>query len=463
MLSSSEDTIAAIASPPGGALRGIVRLSGPDAVGCLERCFESAVAERPSELRTARVLPGRLRLEAPLGWLPCQAYIWPGTRSYTRQPVVELHTLGAPVLLDAALDAVCAAGARLARPGEFTLRAFLAGRLDLTQAEAVLGVIDARDQRQLNIALRQLAGGLASRLHDLRDRLLDLLAQLEAGLDFVDEDLEFITAEQLRDQLAAAAGQIAELRRQMVERDELRGQWRVVLRGPPNAGKSSLLNALLGRPAALVSPTAGTTRDFVGSALPIEGLPCLLVDTAGIEPGGSDPLHLQAQAMTEAQRQAADLELYCVDGTQALGAGGGQALLDADGQALLDGGDAGCLLVRTKSDLVPAERRSDEGLWVSSWTGEGLDGLRRAIAQRLVRPGLAEVEVVGTTAARCRESLRLAGEAVCRAERLAAEGQGDELLAVEVRLALDELGQVVGAVYTDDLLDRIFSRFCIGK
>ncbi len=216
--------------------------------------------------------------------LPATLYVWPNARSYTRQPQAEVHTLGSPPLLQCVLRAVCQAGARPAEPGEFTLRAFLSGRLDLTQAEAVLGVIDARGDDQLRAALEQLAGGLAGPLGQLRDRLLDLLAHLEAGLDFVEEDIEFITARELDGQLLAAAGAVDRLAQQMASRD-LAGELPVVaLTGWPNTGKSSLFNALLGDCQALVSEVAGATRDYLTGELEWRGLRFQLVDTAGAEP-----------------------------------------------------------------------------------------------------------------------------------------------------------------------------------
>ena len=181
-----EETIVGLASAAGGAPRGVLRMSGPNLLTCLEACFQLSDGYGLPR-RQAQVVPSMLRLQPPFAALPGELYVWPGTRSYTRQPSAEFHTLGAPPLLAAAMETVCRHGARLAQPGEFTLRAFLAGRLDLTQAEAVLGVIDAEDRQALDTALGQLAGGLSRPLDSLRNHLLDLLADLEAGLDFVEE------------------------------------------------------------------------------------------------------------------------------------------------------------------------------------------------------------------------------------------------------------------------------------
>lgn len=488
------DTIAAIASAAGGAARGILRVSGPGTIACLETCFHAA-DEAPLQGRTKpAILRGSLVVElslggpaaagssdaaepslaeAPRAHLPALLYLWPSQRSYTRQITAEIHTLGSPPLLEAGLAAVCRSGARLAGPGEFTLRAFLAGRLDLTQAEAVLGVIDANSQRELGTALEQLAGGLAGPLARLRSDLLDLLSHLEAGLDFVEEDIEFITRAELESQLAAAERAIGEIAARMASRGETTGEPRIVFVGAPNVGKSSLLNALAGQEAALVSPQAGTTRDYLVRRVEFDALPCLLVDTAGVEDVDAAAsidataidaaaIDASAQALTAMQHAGATLQLFCLDTTRPLSAWE-QAQLHAPPAVPR-------LLIATKCDAPAGEPCAHFGLPAttgtpiptSSRTGRGLEPLRRAIAQRL-QASPVETGIVAGTAARCRESLHLASASLARARHAALAGGGEEFVAAEVRLALDELGSVVGAVYTDDILDRVFSRFCIGK
>ncbi len=218
MICDIEDTIAAIASPAGGAARGIIRLSGPRAIDVVAAAWDAESGKPPQRPPRASVVRAHLRGEGIGAPVPCELYIWPSAHSYTRQPSVEIHTIGSPPLLQALLRSVCRHGARLATPGEFTLRAFLSGRLDLVQAEAVLGVIDARGRRGLENALAQLAGGLGQSLSDLRSMLLDLLAHLEAGLDFVEEDIEFIGREQLLAELAQASAAVAELTEQTMAR-----------------------------------------------------------------------------------------------------------------------------------------------------------------------------------------------------------------------------------------------------
>lgn len=448
------DTIAAIASAREGALRGIVRVSGPDAVTCLARVFKPDEPLELEQLKTPIVLAGAVHTAPPIGLVPCDVYVWPDLRSYTRQPAFEIHTFGSLPILEAVLAALCQSGSRLAAPGEFTMRAFLAGRLDLTQAEAVLGVIDARGETELDIALHQLAGGLARPLHKLREQLLDVLAHLEAGLDFVEEDIEFITTRELEHQLAEIYDAIAAIVQQMTERVHAVGEPRVVLYGWPNVGKSSLFNALTGAPAAIVSDLAGTTRDYVTRRTSLNGREILLVDTAGIELNASDGVTAASQIVTRDQSQQASVGVLCLDASRPLN--------DWERHELADKSVVPRVVVLTKCD---AELRSDfdgEGIRTSCWSKIGLRALRDAITARLEESD-ASSSWVASTAVRCQASLRNAALSLQQARSLAVNGQGDELIAAELRIALDDLGSVVGAVYTDDILDRIFSRFCIGK
>ena len=455
-----DDTIAAIASAPGGALRGIIRLSGPRMSACLQGCFHPTAETSPRVASRPHWVSGEIRCGEVA--LPCTTYVWPNNRSYTGQPVAELHTIGSSPLLAAALEQICRCGARLAAPGEFTLRAFLAGRLDLPQAEAVLAVIDAHDDLHLRTALAQLAGGLSHNLNDLRDQLLDLLAELEAGLDFVEEDIEFITQADLGERLLAAYQMTSSLVDKMSQRSRDHHEFRVVLTGAPNVGKSSLLNAIAKRSAAIVSERPGTTRDYVSATIKLDGIECFLLDTAGVgmrnRMTGPD---LVAQDMTAEQIEQAHLCLICLDASRPL------KVIDRQILARHSDTDAAALIVLTKTDLprqlkLAAEVWHHEAIHTSSATGMGLVELKQAIRTRLVG-GQGNDAVVASTAARCRESLRRTADSLRRAGDLVATAAGDEFVATELRVALDELGQVVGATYTDDILDRIFGRFCIGK
>ena len=470
-----DDTIAAIASPPGGAARGIVRISGPEALDCLTRFFiisplplgegqgvRATASCDLTEMQTPCVVAGMLRLPDLHSPIPCDAYVWPDERSYTGQSVVEIHTVGSPPLLEMVLHQICATGARLAGPGEFTLRAFLAGRIDLTQAEAVLGVIDAGDADELQTALGQLAGGLARPLHRLRDVLLELLAHLEAGFDFADEDIALITREELGRRLAEVENDVAKIHRQMDSRTTSSHHIRVVLIGRPNTGKSSLFNALAGDRAALVSEHPGTTRDYLTAELELDGVKCQLIDTAGTGEVKSQESRVESgktiedatASATADQRRGAHLELLCIDSTRPLDT------WERDQLAL--SAESRRLVVLTKCDATRQTDCTHTAVETSSVTNLGIYELREELRRQTLTAAQHGGEVVAGTAVRCADSLRLAGQNLRRARQVAAAGQ-DELAAAEIRMALVELGKVVGEIYTDDVLDRIFSRFCVGK
>lgn len=442
------DTIAAVASPPGPGLRGLVRVSGPEAWPI---ALERFTPDRPAALpNRPQLRPGRLALDGLRNPLAAAIALWPPPRTYTGQPLAEIHITGSLPLLNLVLAHCLEHGARLAEPGEFTLRAFLSGRLDLTRAEAVLAVIDAHTPAQLETALRQLAGGLGTPLRRLRDRLLDLLAHLEAGLDFVDErDVDPLAQQALAAELAQAAAGLNELADRLRTRDRPEGLPRVVLIGPPNAGKSRLFNALLGQTRAIVAPGAGTTRDYLSAPCLCDGLTVELIDTAGIEAATSS-IGGQAQARRAEQAEQADLRLVC---HPADGAGAGSA----------SGPDvSNNLHVWTKADLATPPPHCGPIWSTSATTGAGLAELRLAIAAALRRQA-ADGNVPSATAARCRDSVIRAGASLEAAAATLASGGGDELVAIDLHAAIDELGKLIGAVVTDDLLDRIFQRFCIGK
>ncbi len=474
-----DDTIAAIASAPAGARRGIIRISGPDALEVCDRVVQlddSAVCQFSlCGLTSTTTVKAGIEIAGAL--MPGQLLVWPTRRSYTRQPTVEFHTIGSPPLLQNALGLFCRNGARMAEPGEFTLRAFLSGRIDLTQAEAVLGVIDSSGSEQLSDALRQLAGGMSRPLDEIRTTLINILAELEAGLDFVEEDIEFISDSEIRNGLDRAGEKLQQLIDQIGSRDNQLHLPQVVLVGPPNAGKSSLFNALVGTGAAIVADVSGTTRDFVTAHIRCREVMIELVDTAGLEgefgertaEGAGeaiDSIPDQAQAMSGELLCRADVLVVCLpDGTgeeefkrfyQSCGID-----TETTGEGRVD--------VTTKCDLTQAPATSseifiDRAIKTSSHTGSGLSPLRSAIAEQLQhRITGAGSGIVASTAVRAIDSLNESFGAVRSARDAAESGIGLEVVASEIRRSLDALGCVIGTVYTDDILDRIFSQFCVGK
>ncbi len=459
----------AIASPTSPAPRGVVRLCGANVSDVLGR-LGLTIDRDARDSAAARRFESLIDLGPPLGAIPVSVLWWPNVRSYTGQPSAELHTIGSLPLLTSLVEAAIRCGARAARPGEFTMRAFLSGRLDLTQAEAVLGVIEAEGRGSLNHALRQLAGNLSRPLEQLRSEVLDLLADVEAGLDFVDEDIEFISDEMLAQRLAEIDGHLASTWQLMQQRGGGAARPVIALRGEPNAGKSCLLNRLAESSAAIVADLPGTTRDVVTADAIIGGRVVTLVDTAGIEEGRTE-IDRRSQDQAERASREACVRLWCVDQSRSdLGVAAAALHERAQRERSPRVTD---LWVATKSDLAATptsgfppdcDATNDDGwLSCSAVTGHGIDELRRRINAVLADRDAEESGSVVGTAARCRDSLQRALSAVGAAIRLTHGAQGHEFVATELRTVAESLGEVTGAVYTDDILDRVFSRFCIGK
>ncbi|MGQ9688810.1 MAG: tRNA uridine-5-carboxymethylaminomethyl(34) synthesis GTPase MnmE [Desulfobaccales bacterium] len=452
------DTIAAISTPLGEAGIGIVRLSGPEAEAIARRLFRP---HRPRSLwRSHRLYVGHFLdsqgcvLDEVLLTLMRAPY------SYTREDVVEIHCHSGYAVLRAILGEVLAAGARLARPGEFTLRAFLSGRLDLSQAEAVLEVIQARTQASLRVAAAHLTGGLGRRLGEVRTSLLGLLARVEAALDFPEEAEEF-SPQNLREELAAPRRHLEELLATYHQGRLLREGLDVVLAGRPNVGKSSLLNRLLDADRAIVTDIPGTTRDVIEEAIVLEGVALRLSDTAGLREA-RDPVEELGVARSQARLAQADLVVYLVDASQ--------PLPQEDIQVLQELADRPGLVAINKIDLPRRLNLQELNqcsphrlVEISALTGQGLEELKRALVDLALGGGLrTEGDLV--TQARHHELLVRAQEALIRGAELLAPAEPHwELLALEVREALQALGEITGEEVGDTVLDQIFSQFCIGK
>ncbi|MGZ0169540.1 MAG: tRNA modification GTPase [Planctomycetales bacterium] len=458
-----DQTIAAVASAPGGAGRGIVRVSGGDALAMVAQIFEPSETALASASQISYRQSGAVRLpDFPL--VQSDAWVWPTARSYTGQPMVELHLPGSPPLLERVLEILFQHGVRPARAGEFTLRAFLAGRMDLAQAEAVLGVIDADDHAELTTALNQLAGGLSGKLLELRSDLLELLADLEAGLDFVEDDIEFVSREEVMRRLQHGIDVVGQLEEQADGRMLADDQLRVVLAGLPNAGKSTLFNALSKSDDAIVSSVAGTTRDYLSAKVRCGELDVELIDTAGLDHSETG-IEEVAQQLGGGQVGEADLVLWC----SAIDFGQDDRVEDRLAFESVKSQHDRVVVIETRGDLAESDSgdvgsgSAEDSLVVSAVSGAGLDELRELIADTLSRSSQGERQFVGSTAARSRDSLRRSRESLQRAHGEADARLGDELVAFETRAGIETLGEIVGTIYTDDLLDQIFSRFCIGK
>lgn len=461
-----EDTIVAIASAPGAAMRGIVRISGPSTLQCLSAVFEPEDGNRIADCQSTTALSGTISLDPSDHCdrieLACDVLVWPTNKSYTRQPTAEIHTIGSTPILQSVLSKICGSGARLANPGEFTLRAFLSGRIDMTQAEAVLAVIDSTGESQMKTALRQLAGGLAGPLGKVRDQLMATLAELEAGLDFVEEDIEFISKEELADQLIAAQTSLEKVSEQICDREMTADSAKVVLYGLPNSGKSSLFNALTQSDQAIVTDIAGTTTDFVSGRMKIGNVAIELIDTAGFEKP-NELIAAKSQEHRKEQQEQAVVRLLCIDPSTEVS----EWELEELDRIQSDQNDSNStIVILTKSDLqfsIPQTLNQSPVILTSSVDATGLAELCDRVSLAIMDSYSSDNQVVSSTVLRASESLRAAQQSVDFALDAAKNGLGEELVAAEIRQALEGLGTVVGTVYTDDILDLVFGKFCIGK
>lgn len=453
------DPIAALATPPGRSALAVVRLSGSGVFAIAARVIPAFRVDPPRTARLARFVDS-LGAAIDRGLY----LVYPAPRSATGQDLVEFTCHGGLAVPARLLEALYVAGARPAAPGEFTRRAVLNGKLDLLQAEAVGDLIEASAPAQAGAAVHQLEGGLSRRIAGLREALLDLESLLAYEVDFPDEDDGPLPRDRIEARRAEVAGRIERLLASAPAGERLREGALVVLTGAPNAGKSSLFNALLGSHRALVTELAGTTRDAIEAHTDFLGWPVRLVDTAGMS---DTPDRLEAMGMEVSARYlaAADLVILCVEAGKAGETG---EFAPRNGETNPSGGlnnspasPVSSVLVRTKSDLSPP---SGPGLPVSSVTGVGIAELRRLAGERLfgARLPLADLEPA-LTRARHREALARAQAALAEAREHLLPGGDAVLVAHHVRQATRALDALVGAVDLEEILDRVFAGFCVGK
>lgn len=452
------DTIAAIATAPGRGGIGIIRISGPASVAILERIFTAATAAEPAVWPSHHLILGEIRDAADTPLDQGLAVLMRHPHSFTGEDVAELHCHGGPVLLQQILTRVLQAGARLAAPGEFTKRAFLNGRLDLSQAEAVVDAINARTPQAARLAVQQLTGALSQAIDGLTRSIIRLKALLEAQIDFSEEYLSIAPAELLA-QLSACQQTIADLRATYRHGRLVREGVRITIVGKPNAGKSSLLNALLGEDRAIVTPLAGTTRDVIEESIDLDGIPLLLADTAGVrELEVAETVERIGIERTLESIDRADLQLVVMDRSTPLSAEDIRVLELTQGLPRV--------LVLNKSDLPTQLDTTDlpdaPRVAVSARDGSGLTDLRRALHTALADPPpLPHPAVV--TRARHEASLVQAADSLALARRSIEQCLPADVIAVDVQDALDYLGEIVGTITHEDVLDTIFREFCIGK
>ena len=445
---SGDDTIAAIASGPAAGGVGVLRVSGPGSLHVVAGLGCPPLRPRHAHYVRFRDAAGEVIDDGI-------ALHFPGPRSFTGEDVVELQGHGSPVLLRQLLARCIELGARQARPGEFSERAFLNGKLDLVQAEAIADLIAAADLRAARAARRSLEGVFSSRVEAIAAGLLQLRIHVEAAIDFVDEPIETLGLPQVRDRLHGLQSQLQALLAEAERGRRLRDGLHAVLLGPPNAGKSSLLNALAGDARAIVADVAGTTRDVLRETVRIDGLELVLADTAGLREGG-DAIEREGMRRARAELERADLALLVLDARDPEGARAELAAAAA--------GVPSRLWIHNKADLLPADAPAPaEGeLRVSALAGTGLEALHAAL--RRLAAGGAPDAAEGEFSARARQvdGLRRTLEHAAAAAAELDHGQL-ELAAEELRLGHDALGEITGRISADEMLGHIFSSFCIGK
>lgn len=449
------DTIAATATPIGEAGLAVIRISGPEAFAVADRCFEP-VGERsvkPSAAESHTIQYGHVTREAERIDEVLVA-VMRAPRTFTAEDTVEITCHGGMLSTRLVLETVLAAGARMAEPGEFSKRAFLNGRIDLTQAEAVADLIHSRTELALGAANEQLAGKLSRRIEELREQMLKILAHVEAHIDFPDEDIAPDTKDQLIQRLVDGVAFMEELLRSAKEGKILREGIRAAIVGRPNAGKSSLLNQLLGHDRAIVSAIAGTTRDTIEETANIRGIPVVFIDTAGLRETGNE-IEQEGIRRSHNALENAELILHVLDNNE--------ALTDEDRRYLDQYADQPRILVRNKSDLEQRLELDAEALAVCSLSGEGIENLKDRIKELVWSGDITADNLQLMINARHQNALLRAKEATEKTVEALRMDLELELAAMDLRIAVNAIGEIVGKTSTEDLLDQVFSQFCIGK
>jgi len=449
----AQETIVAISTPPGRGGIGIVRLSGPQALNIAQTLVRVKNPLEPARARFAAI-PDPETAE-PIDEAMVTYFARP--HSSTGEDLVEIAAHGSPVVLEMLVRLALRAGARLARPGEFTERAFLAGRIDLTQAEAVRDLIEAQTLYQARIAAEQMGGALSRRVQPAKQNLVELIALLEAGIDFAEDDVEITPDHEIVTRIDTIAGALALLARSFEHGRLVHAGLRLAIVGRPNVGKSSLFNRLLERERAIVTASPGTTRDLVTERLSLGGIPVELVDTAGLREAHDEAEALGIVKSREALAEA-DVVLVVLDASVPLREDEQELIASLAGRR--------ALIVRNKSDLDPGAEAAPElplsAIATSALTGEGLPALRDALADQVRNPA-GESESGILTSLRHLEAVQGALAALAEAHSAVAAATPHEMLLLDLYTALRHLDSLTGETTADDILNRIFSTFCIGK
>ncbi len=468
LLAHESDTIAAIATPIGEGGISVLRLSGPRAFEIADKGFRGGQKLSECAHLTARV--GKFEDEGGRTIDQVVALVFRNPNSYTGEDVVELSCHGGMLVTRTLLETLLRFGARQADPGEFTKRAFLNGKIDLAQAEAVADLIHARSAAAYRSSLHQLQGSLSQQINRIKDHLMDALGLLELELDFAEEGYEFIDKEKVRAEIDKAVQQIDRLIDSYRVGRVYREGVKIVLAGAPNVGKSSLLNALLEENRAIVTDIPGTTRDIIEENLSIGGILFTITDTAGIREA-TDLVEREGIRRTEEKVATGDIVLFLVDASEPVSAEQIEQAKDISRKVKQRGGT--CILVLNKIDLGvnmdPWVKRTDDlagipAISISAKTHSGLDVLKNEILQVVLQGGgMYQDGAVVVTNTRHHSALMRSKEGLIKALDSLSQGLTGEFIALDLRSALDSISEISGSVTTDDILNRIFARFCIGK
>jgi tRNA modification GTPase len=460
-----EDTIAAISTPMGEGGIGIVRLSGKSSLLIAEKVFTCTGKKSFQDLESHKVIYGHVH-DPVTGQTVDEVLVtvMRAPRSYTREDVVEINCHGGMLPLKKTLELVLTQGARLAEPGEFTRRAFINGRIDLSQAEAVLDLIRSRTDESRKIAIEQLEGGLSAEIQALRDRLTDICANIEAHIDFPEDEIETASKGELSQSMINVSRELLSLLKTYDEARFFREGLSTAIVGRPNVGKSSLLNALIRKDRAIVTETPGTTRDVIEEYLNIGGLPLRIMDTAGIR-NSADAAEKEGVARSLRSIETADLVIAIFDRSE--------HLTDEDFEVIEKIKNKKGIVALNKCDLPPVFVQdqitsrlapfASHVLSISATRGDGLQELKETIFNSCLKDWKEEREGVVVTNLRHKHAIEDARKSLDNAVNAMEGNQPIEIIAIELRDSLDKLGEIVGAVTTEDILNRIFSDFCIGK
>jgi tRNA modification GTPase len=448
-----DDTIVAMATPPGRGGIGVVRLSGPAA-----RAIAGPMLRRKPEWKPGRAVFTEL-IEPATGERIDEVVVsyFAKPHSYTTDDVVEISAHGAPVVLRHIVELATAAGARLAEPGEFTMRAFLNGRMDLTQAEAVRDLIESQTLYQAKVAAQQLQGALSNRLQPIKKKLVDLIAVMEAGIDFAEDDVSVLPAPEIMARLAAVREPLEELRASFAYGKIVHEGLTMAIVGRPNVGKSSLFNRLVERERAIVTASPGTTRDLVTETVSLGGIPLKLIDTAGIRQSSDEAESIGIRKSYEALSEA-DMVLVVLDSTCELSAEDHELLRACENRR--------ALAVGNKADLIPQPAIEADGLRLfktSAVTGEGIDSLRQEILTQVSGHSGGEQETGFLTNIRHQRLVEESLAGLAAATYAVGHNIPHEMIMLDLYGALRPLDAITGETTTDDILNLIFSSFCIGK